>query len=143
GGEIKAIVPDQSADQPKAPHKHRHSLLDLLLDTRYGLLTVLILFAWFGAIHALQPGHGKTLVAAYLVGSRGTAWHAVLLGVIVTLAHTAGVYALGAVTLYASRYVLPEKLYPWLGAISGLIIVVLGVWLFLRRWIGHDPSLAE
>ena len=106
-------------------------------------VTAALIATGLGALHALEPGHGKTLVAAYLVGSRGTAWHAVLLGVIVTLAHTAGVYALGAVTLYASRYVVPEKLYPWLGAISGLIIVVLGVWLFLRRWIGEDPSLVQ
>jgi ABC-type nickel/cobalt efflux system permease component RcnA len=96
-----------------------------------------------GALHALEPGHGKTLVAAYLVGSRGTAWHAVVLGTIVTIAHTAGVYALGALTLYASRYILPEKLYPWLGVTSGLIIVGLGVLLFLRRWAGEDPSLKE
>jgi len=96
-----------------------------------------------GALHALEPGHGKTLVAAYLVGSRGTAWHAVALGTIVTLAHTAGVYALGAVTLYASHYVLPEKLYPWLGVTSGLIILGLGVLLFLRRWAGEDASLKE
>lgn len=106
-------------------------------------VTAALIATGLGALHALEPGHGKTLVAAYLVGSRGTASHAVLLGVVVTLAHTAGVYALGAVTLYASRYVVPEKLYPWLGAISGLIIVVLGVWLFLRRWIGEDPSLVE
>jgi len=106
-------------------------------------LTAALIAMGLGALHALEPGHGKTLVAAYLVGSRGTAWHAVILGVIVTLAHTAGVYALGVVTLYASRYVLPEKLYPLLGAISGLIIVVLGMWLFLRRWVSEDPSLAE
>jgi ABC-type nickel/cobalt efflux system permease component RcnA len=107
------------------------------------LLTAAFIAMGLGALHALEPGHGKTLVAAYLVGSRGTAWHAVLLGTIVTLAHTAGVYALGAVTLYASRYVLPEKLYPWLGVISGLIIVGLGILLFLRRWAGEDRSLNE
>ena len=56
------------------------------------------------------------MVAAYLVGSRGTAKHAVLLGVIVTAAHTAGVYFLGALTLYASLCIVPEQLYPWLGA---------------------------
>lgn len=105
------------------------------------LLTAASIAAGFGALHALEPGHGKTLVAAYLVGSRGTAWHAVLLGIVVTLAHTAGVYALGAITLYASRYILPEKLYPWLGALSGLTIVGLGVLLFMRRWAGEDSSL--
>jgi nickel/cobalt exporter len=74
------------------------------------------------------------VVAAYLVGARGTAWHAVLLGLIVTASHTAGVYLLGGVTLYASRYVVPERLYPWLGVISGLTIASLGCFLFLRRY---------
>jgi ABC-type nickel/cobalt efflux system permease component RcnA len=93
-----------------------------------------------GAFHALEPGHGKTLVAAYLVGARGTAWHALALGLIVTVSHTAGVYLLGAVTLYASRYVLPERLYPWLGVVSGLTIAALGFVLFLRRYAaGSHP----
>ena len=131
---------------PNAQGTPRNAFTQLITSDRLGLwffLSAALIAMGLGALHALEPGHGKTLVAAYLVGSRGTAWHAVLLGVMVTLAHTAGVYALGAVTLYASRYVVPEKLYPWLGAISGLIIVVLGVWLFLRRWMGEDPSLAE
>ena len=95
--------------------------------------------ATLGAFHALEPGHGKTVVAAYLVGSRGTAWHALLLGLIVTLSHTAGVFLLGAVTLYASRYIVPERLYPWLGVISGFAIAGLGFVLFLRRYAG-DPG---
>ena len=96
--------------------------------------------AALGAFHALEPGHGKTVVAAYLVGSRGTARHAMLLGLIVTASHTAGVYLLGGVTLYASRYVVPERLYPWLGALSGLTIAGLGFCLFLKRCAvrGHD-----
>jgi ABC-type nickel/cobalt efflux system permease component RcnA len=89
-----------------------------------------------GGLHALEPGHGKTVVAAYLVGSRGTARHAVLLGMIVTVSHTAGVFALGAITLYASRYVVPEQLYPWLGALSGITIAGLGFYMFLRRVSG-------
>lgn len=89
--------------------------------------------AGLGALHALEPGHGKTVVAAYLVGSRGTAWHAISLGLIVTLTHTLGVYLLGAVTLYASRYVVPEQLYPWLSVCSGLLIFGLGGWLVFRR----------
>ena len=92
--------------------------------------------ASLGAFHALEPGHGKTVVAAYLVGARGTAWHALVLGLIVTASHTAGVYLLGAVTLYASRYLVPERLYPWLGVVSGLTIAALGFGLFLRRYAG-------
>ena len=91
-----------------------------------------------GALHALEPGHGKTIVAAYLVGSKGTARHAFLLGLIVTVAHTASVFVLGAITLYASRYILPEQLYPWLGLLSGLTIAALGGYMFLRRWTGEE-----
>ena len=87
----------------------------------------------WGAGHALTPGHGKTIVAAYLIGSRSTPLHALYLGLTVTLTHTLGVFALGIVALFASQYVHPEQLYPWLGAVSGLIVVGLGVMLFWRR----------
>jgi nickel/cobalt transporter (NicO) family protein len=86
-----------------------------------------------GAAHALQPGHGKTVVAAYLVGSRGTAKHAMFLGATVTATHTAGVYALGVVTLFLSQYVVPERLYPILEIVSGLLVVGIGMWLFGQR----------
>lgn len=86
-----------------------------------------------GSLHALAPGHGKTVVAAYLVGSRGTPWHAFLLGAIVTLTHTVGVFALGLVVLFASRYVLPADLYPWLGFFSGMMIFAIGGWQLVRR----------
>jgi ABC-type nickel/cobalt efflux system permease component RcnA/high-affinity nickel permease len=101
------------------------------------LLSAALIAAGLGALHALEPGHGKTVVAAYLVGSRGTARHAVLLGIVVTAAHTAGVYLLGALTLYASRYIVPEQLYPWLGVISGLSVAGLGIFIFLRHLTGE------
>lgn len=104
------------------------------------LLTAAFLAAGLGALHALEPGHGKTIVAAYLVGSRGRARHAVALGLLVTAAHTAGVYALGAVVLYASNYIIPERIYPWLSIFSGLIIAVLAAYLFLRAWTGMGDS---
>ena len=90
-----------------------------------------------GAMHAMSPGHGKTIVAAYLVGSRGTFKHAIFLGGMVTFTHTASVFALGFVTLFLSRYVLPETLFPILGAISGLTIVWVGAMLFFRRLHRH------
>ena len=86
-----------------------------------GVLAILLLpaaFGW-GALHALSPGHGKTMVAAYLVGTRGTARHALALGATVTVTHTIGVFALGLVTLALSQYVLPEDLYPWLTLVPG------------------------
>jgi nickel/cobalt transporter (NicO) family protein len=86
-----------------------------------------------GAAHALQPGHGKTVVAAYLVGSRGTAKHALFLGATVTATHTAGVYALGFVTLFLSQYIVPERLYPILEIASGVLVVAIGAWLLGSR----------
>jgi len=102
-------------------------------------LSMLAAFFW-GAAHALTPGHGKAVVAAYLIGARGTARHAGILGLTVTLTHTAGVFVLGAVTLYLSRYILPEVLYPWLSVASGLLVVLIGLALLYRRLdtMSHD-----
>ena len=94
-----------------------------------GLLLACIL----GAAHALSPGHGKTVVGAYLVGSRGTPRHAAFLGLTVTVTHTAGVFALGVITLFASRYVLPERLFPILSLASGALVAFIGLSLFVRR----------
>jgi nickel/cobalt exporter len=106
------------------------------------LISMLAALFW-GAAHALTPGHGKAIVAAYLIGARGTARHAGLLGLTVTLTHTAGVFALGAVTLYLSRYILPEALYPWLNVVSGLLVVVIGFSLLYRRSRGlFRPGIA-
>jgi ABC-type nickel/cobalt efflux system permease component RcnA len=99
------------------------------------LLSALIA-AGLGALHALEPGHGKTIVAAYLVGSRGTARHALLLGIIVTISHTAGIYLLGGVTLYAQKYIFPDRIYPLLGVLSGILIAGMGCFLFLQRYLG-------
>jgi len=90
-------------------------------------------FVW-GAAHALTPGHGKAIVASYLIGSRSTPWHALYLGLTVTLTHTLGVFALGLVALFAARYVLPEQLYPWLAAASGLIVAGLGAAMLVGRF---------
>jgi ABC-type nickel/cobalt efflux system permease component RcnA len=100
----------------------------------HGVLIFLLLaaMAW-GAVHALSPGHGKTMVAAYLVGTRGTARHALALGATVTVTHTAGVFALGLVTLALSQYVLPEQLYPWLNLASGLLVVFVGAGVLRSR----------
>ncbi len=100
------------------------------------LFTAAIIAIGLGGLHALEPGHGKTIVAAYLVGSKGTARHAVLLAMIVTVSHTVGVFALGAITLFASRYIVPEQLYPWLSAFSGITIAGLGIYMLLRRLTG-------
>lgn len=93
----------------------------------------LLLAFGFGAMHAMSPGHGKTVVGAYLVGSRGTFKHAVFLGLTVTITHTLGVFALGFVTLFASNYILPEKMMPFLSFVSGLLVFFIGLSLFKDR----------
>ena len=100
------------------------------------VLLLLAAFGW-GALHALSPGHGKTMVAAYLVGTRGTTRDAVALGAVVTATHTAGVVALGLVALGLSAWVLPEQLYPWLTLVSGLMVVGVGIAVLRRRARRH------
>lgn len=101
------------------------------LSAGFIALSLLIAMFW-GAAHALSPGHGKSIVAAYLVGSRGTPRHAVFLGMTVTVTHTIGVFALGLVTLSLSAFIVPDDLYPWLNLVSALLIV--GVGLSVLRW---------
>jgi len=97
------------------------------------LLGLVIAFFW-GAGHAMSPGHGKTVVAAYLVGTRGTARHAAILGLTVTISHTIGVFVLGLVVLFAANFIVPDQLYPIIGVLSGGSIVVLGLVMFGQRW---------
>lgn len=122
------------------------NLLDQTLSSSTSILIAFGLAIFWGALHALSPGHGKTIVAAYLVGSRGTVKHALFLGLITTLTHTAGVFILGFITLFASSYILPEQLYPWLSVASGLLVVGIGLMLlrgYLTRFqAGSEAALA-
>jgi len=97
------------------------------------MATLIALAFWFGALHALEPGHGKTMVAAYLVGSRGTPKHAILLGAVVTFTHTISVFILGLGTMFLSRYFMPDRISKVLGIVSGLSIVGIGTMLLWRR----------
>ena len=98
------------------------------------LVLVLGLSALLGGLHALTPGHGKTLVAAYLIGSRGTVRHAAALGGIVTFTHTASVIAVGLLALLVGQYILPDVLVPALEVGAGLLVVALGARLVRARW---------
>ena len=98
------------------------------------LVLVLGLSALLGGLHALTPGHGKTLVAAYLIGSRGTVRHAAALGGIVTFTHTASVIAVGLLALLVGQYILPDVLVPALEVGAGLLVVALGARLVRVRW---------
>jgi len=112
---------------------------------RLGIWVVLAslgLALFWGAAHALSPGHGKSIVTAYLVGQRGTPKHAALLGLVVTVTHTIGVFALGLVTLVLSRFIVPDDLYPWLNLVSGLLVVSIGL-AVLRARVRHRRAHAR
>ena len=98
------------------------------------VLVALLLAALVGAFHAATPGHGKTLMAAYLVGSRGTVRHALGLGLTVTISHTIGVLVLGTVILLAGAALPSERLLPVLGLVSGIVVTLLGAGFFVQRW---------
>ena len=120
-------APDRIADSSFASLIGRKHLSALVVLVSLGLAV------FWGAAHALSPGHGKTIVSAYLVGSRGTPWHAALLGLITTATHTAGVFALGGITLLLSQWIVPDTLYPWLDLSAGLMVVGVGSAVLVGR----------
>jgi ABC-type nickel/cobalt efflux system permease component RcnA len=120
-------APDRVADGSFASLVGRDHLGALVILASLGAAL------FWGAAHALSPGHGKTIVTAYLVGQRGTPRHAALLGLIVTVTHTIGVFALGLVTLGLSQLIVPERLYPWLNLASGLLVVGIGASVLRAR----------
>jgi nickel/cobalt exporter len=142
-----ASTPSQLETAPavasRMPDRLSLILNDEVLPARLVVFGLLVAFA-LGALHALSPGHGKTVVAAYLIGNRGTARHALFLGAVVTFTHTIGVFLLGFVTLFLSRYVVPETLYAWIGFVSGLTILGIGASLLHQRLHGlaheHGPQ---
>jgi len=124
-----AAAPAPTIDAAVAP-AHAGGGFESLIErgelTIGALLLALAIAAFWGAAHALTPGHGKAMVAAYLVGTKGRPRDAFLLGGTVTVTHTAGVFALGFVTLGLSAFIVPEQLYPWLTLVSGVLVVAVG-----------------
>ncbi|MEA1946774.1 MAG: sulfite exporter TauE/SafE family protein [Thermodesulfobacteriota bacterium] len=109
------------------------------------LLTILFVAFILGALHALGPGHGKTLMAAYLVGSKGRVIDAIVLALTLTVTHVLSVLILGFIALWISDFFMPEMIAKWMGLFSGSSIVAIGVWLFCSRfkvlknkYVNHD-----
>lgn len=137
------VAPALLYTQPAIAHPlHSHPALPVIDQPLTPSLIVvgLITAFCFGAGHALSPGHGKTLVAAYLVGSRGTVKQAIWLGLIATIAHTVGAFCLGLVAFFATQYWLPEQIYPVITLLSGLTICGVGFWL-LDKQLFDETSL--
>jgi nickel/cobalt transporter (NicO) family protein len=109
----------------------------LIAQRKLSALVILASLAaalFWGAAHALSPGHGKTIVTAYLIGRRGTPRDAAALGAIVTLTHTVGVFALGLVTLALSQWIVPDTLYPWIDLTAGVLVVSIGLTVLRARF---------
>jgi nickel/cobalt exporter len=106
------------------------------LEINGGIMEYLLMLAFafgVGAAHALEPGHGKTVVAAYLVGSRGRTLDAVVLGGVVTFTHTFSVYILAIASTVAAAYLVPNQVEHWLAISSGLLVVAVGLWMIYVR----------
>ncbi|MBL8098488.1 MAG: hypothetical protein JNK81_04865 [Anaerolineales bacterium] len=137
-GQQKDVVTETAEElvpelQERSPQE---ILLDLVRNPELSFLfyiAALFIALALGALHALTPGHGKTVVAAYLVGSRGTSFHAIVLGTVVTLTHTGSVFLMGIITLAASQYILPTTIIPFLEILSGVLILGLGFYLLWQR----------
>jgi ABC-type nickel/cobalt efflux system permease component RcnA len=126
----------------RAAAQHRGGGFEALIgrgDLSLGIVLLsLLIAAFWGAAHALTPGHGKAIVAGYLIGTKGRPVDAVLLGAVVTVTHTAGVFALGFVTLLLSQFIVPETLYPWLTLASGVLVVAVGASVLVGRLRGRE-----
>jgi nickel/cobalt exporter len=116
------------------------------LVDNHGIVLVIAAFVLavaFGAWHALLPGHGKTLMAAYMVGSETRVRQAVAAGCAVALMHTASVLGLGLLVITLEQTFRPESLYPWLGLLSGLVAILLGTALMIGRLAAWSDARRE
>ena len=141
---ISGTVPEPPtpAAAGAAPARNDDPLAGLLVQggsSAGGALLAVLISLGLGAAHAASPGHGKTLVAAYLIGTGGTPGQAVTLGLTVAITHTVGVFILGGVVLAASELIVPERVVEWLAMAAGVIVVGMGVVLTARALLGtHD-----
>ncbi len=136
---------------PAAPQFRSNALSDMLAkgaSSPWLVLLTMIMAVGLGALHALEPGHGKTLLAVSLVGARATSKQALILAVGLTFAHTAGVLALGLLMLAAAQWIVPENVYPWITLASGAMVAVLGAnalsrFIKIRRGGAHAHAHAH
>ena len=130
----------QNLNIPK-PEQSETRILTSFLDNksiRPGMIVIGLLTAFvLGAFHALGPGHGKAMVAAFLAGSKGTLLTVVQLGTIITSTHVFSVIILGVISLFLSRYFLVQDFIPWIGVASGLLIFIAGYILLARKALFH------
>ncbi len=135
----ESVGPGQLDDSVPGEDDGRESdaFTRLIADAEGGFfasLTALAFAAFLGALHSLAPGHGKSVIGAYLVGTRGTKAQALVLAIAVALSHTLGVLVLGIITYLAGAAFAPERVYPWLQAVSAVIVLGIGIWLVVTAY---------
>ena len=94
-----------------------------------------------GALHGLEPGHSKTMMAAFIVAVRGTVCQAVLLGLAATISHTAVVWAIAFAGMYIWQGIDAETIEPYFQLASAAIIIAVALWMFWRTW--QDQKMAK
>ncbi|MBA7731479.1 nickel/cobalt efflux protein RcnA [Citrobacter freundii] len=107
--------------------------------------------AWFfipsaillGVLHGLEPGHSKTMMAAFIIAIKGTIKQAVMLGLAATLSHTAVVWLIALGGMYISKAFTAQAVEPWLQFVSAIIILSTALWMFWRTWRGEQNWLAD
>jgi ABC-type nickel/cobalt efflux system permease component RcnA len=137
----KVTVAQGRRAAPPAQSKRATEMLNRVTDvlrteelTPGLVLAALAISMVLGMGHAFTPGHGKTVMAAYLIGERGTMLHALALGIVVTITHVWSILALGVVSLYFTDRMSEEQFTFWTGVASGGIIVALGLFLLKQRY---------
>ncbi|MBO0696811.1 MAG: hypothetical protein J2P46_00315 [Zavarzinella sp.] len=115
--------------------------LAVLLDTNVGVWLILLVAALHGVLHSVSPGHGKTMVAAYLVGEQGTPRHAIILGLIVTLTHTSAAFAVALLLKFVMQDTAPQTVQTVLGVGGGALVAFIGLWLFMQRVAGRSDHV--
>jgi ABC-type nickel/cobalt efflux system permease component RcnA len=131
------VTVEEPAERPSLAADLAARGLPALFDSSYGLGVLLLAAFLFGSAHAFTPGHGKTLVAAYLVGERGTVGHAVLLAVATTVAHTGSVLVVAGVLYGVYGNEVPGATQGVLQFLGGLLVAAVGAWLLMRRLTGQ------
>lgn len=133
---VPEVTVTEPAERPSLAADLATRGLPALFDSSYGMGVLLLAALLFGSAHAFTPGHGKTLVAAYLVGERGTVGHAVLLALATTVAHTGSVIVVAAVLWGVYGNEVPGATQGVLQFLGGLLVAAVGAWLLMRRLTG-------
>ncbi|MDR2103368.1 MAG: sulfite exporter TauE/SafE family protein [Treponema sp.] len=148
GAEGNASADNDARDVPGNLFRNGFEVFGIMLflrdqsgNTLLGIM--LILAVAVGFLHAFTPGHGKALVGAFLIANRGTAFHALCLGLVITLTHTASVYGFGFLASAAAWFFLPGEFIPVLTFLCGIFITGLGIQLFVKRLLGTGTDHAH